>query len=213
MEEWRIIQNCTVYHLKGIYVSLLLTLSHSYHICLCPYLFILLPSSYLYANSSLYQILSMIYEFIFCLCPISISGCWLLPAWGIYRITTINNWLYILQTIGDIFNKGLSSLPWQSNGHYPKCGMRMANPTVLFLEFIRYKCSLWHLMGHTFIIITPFHVTDYTKHDGIYLAQGNICLSLSVWSWKNCMYLFSLFFSGLVCNLIYIFIATFAMHG
>jgi len=47
---------------QGIYVSLLLTLSHSYHICLCPYLFILLPSSYLYANSFVLD-LSMIYEF------------------------------------------------------------------------------------------------------------------------------------------------------
>jgi hypothetical protein len=71
---------------QGIYVSLLLTLSHSYHICLWPYLFILLPSSYLYPHSFVLD-LSMIYEFY--ILSLSNFHIWVLAAacWGIYRIT------------------------------------------------------------------------------------------------------------------------------
>lgn len=68
-------------------------------------------------------------------------------------------------------------------------------------------------MGHTFLIITPFMYRLTQKHDGIYLAQvTSACLRRFGLEKFVCLYF--LFFSpSLVCNLIYIFIATFAMHG
>jgi hypothetical protein len=58
----------------GIYVSLLLTLSHSYHICLWPYnLFIPLPSSYLMLTL-LYWTSQWYMSSIFCFCPIRLRG-------------------------------------------------------------------------------------------------------------------------------------------